>query len=78
MMATTNEVLKNLEIQTKHEGSTANIDQVKLALSLSKTPNEFLNFVTVKFIPYGKLSYQCHRFYYIKDHFKPLFKVDVG
>lgn len=72
-MATTNKVLKSLEIQTQHEGLTSNINQVKVVLSLSKTSNEFLNFVTIKSVPYGKLSYECHHFYYIKDHFKPLF-----
>lgn len=73
-MATTNKVLNSLEIQTQHEGRTTNIDQVKKALSLSKTSSEFLNFVNIKHVPYGKLSYECHKFYYIKDNFKPLFE----
>lgn len=72
-MATTNKVLQALEIQAQHEGDTKNIKDVQLALSLSKSSNEFLNFVTTKSVPYRKLSYECHRFYYIKDHFKPLF-----
>jgi len=58
-----------LEIQQLHEGPTANIALCRHILTHVATEREWDSLVTVVHHRHGKLSYETHRFYYVKGWF---------
>ncbi|QUH21756.1 hypothetical protein [Alkaliphilus sp. B6464] len=57
-------IKKEIEIQKNIEGEKCQ-DKILLEfLNAVTMQSQWDSFVNVKFHPYGKLSYECHRFYY--------------
>lgn len=67
-------ILKALAIQAQIEGQTENITLLEKIVGTVKYSSEFDAFVTVRQHRYGKLSYETHHFYYIKDYMKQMLR----
>lgn len=76
MTTSTSKILNCLDIQEKIEGETENLKQVKKLLKHLKKASEIDVFFEIKGHRYGKLSYEVHHFYYVKEHLKPILKLD--
>jgi hypothetical protein len=57
-------ILKELLIQEEIEGSSSNIEIIRIVLPHLKTQMDLNVLFKVKFHRYGKFSYEVHRFYY--------------
>jgi hypothetical protein len=69
-----NAVQIELDVQAAHEGETDNIRACRAVLKHAKTSSEWQALVSVKHHRYGPLSYETHRFYYLRDWVAPLVK----
>lgn len=67
-----NKILAELVTQATHEGETANIRACRTILQHSTTSEEWYALVSTQFHRYGNLSYEAHRFYYVKAWVMPL------
>lgn len=65
-------ILKSLQIQEEIEGATDNIKMLRRFLDCIKTSSQWQAFVDVNHHRYGKMSYECHHFYYCTDELKKL------
>ena len=72
MNNTRNKIEKALSIQQKIEGKTLKTELLLRILPFMKRQSELSSLVRVKWYSYGKLSYQCHCFYYPKELLKNL------
>ena len=61
-------VYRRVEVQASIEGETLNIKCLRILLKHLDMHGDFLHLVDVKYHRYGKLSYECHTFYYLKNH----------
>lgn len=73
-MTTRDKILAELARQETHEGTTDNIKQCRLILDHVQTRNEWSALVSVGWHRYGPLSYECHRFYYVRPWVIPFCK----
>lgn len=71
-MTTRTTLLAALKIQELEEGNTNNIQAIRAIVNNCNTTMEFEAFVNIKHHRYGTLSYQVHRFYYLKHWVLPL------
>lgn len=72
-MASYDSLLKELNVQEEIEGRSDNIDLCRLIVKHLKTNADIRAFFNIKMQRYGKLSYEVHKFYYVKDNIKSLF-----
>ncbi len=63
-MATYDTIRKDLKRQQKIEGYTPETALLLKVLPMATTSSEWQALVTIGEHRYGKLSYECHRFYY--------------
>lgn len=59
-------IQKEIEIQKNIEGEKCQDDILLKLLNSITLQSQWHAFIDVKFHSYGKLSYECHRFYYPK------------
>lgn len=57
-------IKKEIEIQKNIEGEKCQDEILLKFLNVVTKQSQWNAFINVKFYPYGKLSYECHRFYY--------------
>jgi hypothetical protein len=65
-------ILKELKVQELIEGEVKDKDLILKILDCCKLESEFWNFIQTTHHRYGRMSYETHCFYSIKEHFKPL------
>jgi hypothetical protein len=65
-------ILAEIDVQAAHEGVTDNINAVRAIARHVKTSGEWQALISVGHHRYGKLSYETHRFYYVRDWVQPL------
>lgn len=65
-MSIKDRIKKELEIQKQIEGEDCQDEILLEFLDAITIESQWLAFVTIEFYPYGKLSYETHRFYYPK------------
>jgi hypothetical protein len=65
-------ILAAIDVQAKHEGETANIKACRAIAQHVKTSSEWQALISMQYHRYGKLSYETHRFHYVRDWVKPL------
>jgi hypothetical protein len=63
-----------LIIQETIEGSTPNIEACRVVLDSIDTDTEWQALTDCRHHRYGVLSYEAHRFYYLKDWVLPMVK----
>jgi hypothetical protein len=76
-MSLKDKILKELEIQAKFEGETSNIKMLRKILETVHSSNLWRELTTIKSLRYGKLSYECHHFYYLREEIKPVINFDL-
>jgi hypothetical protein len=57
-------IKKEIEIQKSLEGEKCQDEILLKFLDAITTQSQWDSFINVNLQPYGKLSYECHRFYY--------------
>jgi hypothetical protein len=67
-------ILLEIKTQEAFEGKVKDKELIIKILNSCKWESEFFAMVDVRFHRYGKLSYESHRFYFVKDYLKYLFK----
>jgi hypothetical protein len=67
-------IKKELEIQKSIEGDLCQEEIILRFLDAIKMSSQWQAFINVKYYHYGKLSYECHRFYYPKEELINLLK----
>ena len=68
MGLTRQKLLQEIEIQEETQGSLDNKELMLKIVNACKTSNEIDTFFRIEFHRYGKLSYETHRFYFVKDN----------
>jgi hypothetical protein len=56
-------ILKELKEQEKRNGKSDEIEILRRFAKIVKWGRQWSSFVKCKYIPYGKMSYECHREY---------------
>ena len=59
-------IIKEIEIQKEIDGELCQHEILLKYLNAVTTKEQWLALINVKHYPYGKLSYETHRFYYPK------------
>ena len=72
MGITRTKILKDLKIQKEIEGETPDTKLLEQYLSMITTTREWDAMTVARFCRYGKMSYECHRFWYPSDLLKRL------
>lgn len=67
-------IKKEIEIQKNIEGEKCQDKILLKFLEVIKIQSQWDSFINVKHHPYGKLSYETHRFYYPKEELINLLK----
>ena len=67
-----NRIFAELDIQARQEGETSNITSCRIIARHAKTNQELQALLSIQHHRYGKLSYETHRFYYVRQWVGPL------